>query len=244
MITPPDTPPHFFGTLATHYYVHADQFFYKVPDGVSDALASSANCAMSQVYFSIDNSGLNAGDFFLIQGAGGLGLHACAIAKERGAVIIIIDGVAERLKLAEEFGAAHTINLHELNTIEERVERVKDITGGEGADMAMEVVGSPEAFPEGVQLIRPGGRYLALGTINPTENTTFAPGQIIRKGLTIQGACRYNPWYLYKSMQFLERCADKYPYEKFSEKVYSLDEIALAFEHSEKRLVARAAIEP
>jgi hypothetical protein len=45
-------------------------------------------------------------------------------------------------------------------------------------------------------------------------------------------------------MQFLEANLDKYPYQKFSEKVYSLEETHQALEDSEKRLVTRAAIEP
>ncbi len=60
-----------------------------------------SNCAFSQVYYGLDRSGLKAGETLLIQGAGGLGLYASAIAKEKGAKVIIIDGVKERLELAK-----------------------------------------------------------------------------------------------------------------------------------------------
>lgn len=162
----------------------------------------------------------------------------------RGAKIIVIDGVEDRLNLAKEFGASFTINLNEFESVEERANRVKEITGGDGADVGMEVVGIGDAFSEGIQHVRPGGRYIVLGNVTPTEVTTFSPAHIVRKGITILGAIRYHPWYLYKSMKFFERFSGKYPYEKFSEQVFSLDEVTTAFELAEKRKIARAAIEP
>ncbi len=54
----PDEPPHFTATFATHYLVKPDQHFYRVPDNVPDLVASSANCAMSQVFWSLDRARL------------------------------------------------------------------------------------------------------------------------------------------------------------------------------------------
>ncbi len=44
---PPQNPPHFHGTFGTHYYIHPDQYVYRVPDEVSDQVASFANCALA-----------------------------------------------------------------------------------------------------------------------------------------------------------------------------------------------------
>ena len=53
----------------------------------------------------------------MIQGAGGLGVYACAVAREMGAgQIIVIDGVDERLELASEFGADEFVDLREYTT--------------------------------------------------------------------------------------------------------------------------------
>lgn len=240
----PDVAPHFHGALSTNVYIHPNQYFYKVPDNVNNEVASGVNCAMSQVYFSMEQAGLTNGEFFLIQGAGGLGLNAVAIAKEKGATVIVIDGVEERLKLAEEFGATYTINLNEFKTVEERESRVKELTGGEGADVAMEVVGKGSAFGEGLLYLRLGGRYLEVGNVSLTQTITFSPAMILRKGLTVFGVSRYMPWYIHKSLSFLAKFSSKYPYHKFSARVYNLDEVSTALEHSEQRIVARAAIEP
>lgn len=240
----PDQSPHFYGTLSTHTVLFPYQYFFKVPDALDNYLVSSINCAMSTVYFAIDRLGLGMGEYFVIQGVGGLGLHATAIANEKGAHVIAIDGIDERLNLAKEFGAKHTININEYKTPEERIERIKTFTGGEAADCAVELVGKPEAVAEGLNYLRPGGRYAIVGNVSPFDTTQMAPGLIVRNNLTVIGSLRYDPWYLHKCIQFLQANLDKYPYQKFSEKVYSLEETVEALEASEKRLVTRAAIEP
>src|SRR5699024_264704 len=50
-------------TFATHYYIHPKQYFFKVPDGVSNSAASSANCALSQVIFGIEHLKLKKGEY-------------------------------------------------------------------------------------------------------------------------------------------------------------------------------------
>src|SRR5699024_1846809 len=139
----PESPPHFHGTFATHYYIHPDQYFYKVPDNVSDGSAASANCALSQVYFGMDKSGLTYNQTIVIQGAGGLGLNAVAVAREKGATVIVVDGVESRLQQAKKFGADYTINLNDYETLEDRAQAIRDLTDGTGADFAMEVAGVP-----------------------------------------------------------------------------------------------------
>ncbi len=62
------------------------------------------------------------GDALVIQGAGGLGINAVAVAKERGVTqVIVIDGIESRLALATEFGADVTIDLNEFQTPTARV---------------------------------------------------------------------------------------------------------------------------
>ena len=112
----PDEPPHFTATFATHYFVKPDQHFYKIPDNVPDLIAASANCAMSQVYWALDRGRLAYGEKLLVLGAGGLGLHAMAIAKARGARVIAIDGVDLRLAQAKRFGADEVIDLRKYRT--------------------------------------------------------------------------------------------------------------------------------
>lgn len=237
-----DEAPHFHGTFATHYYVHPDQYFYKVPDNVPDYAAASANCALSQVYFGIEMANLHYDQSIVIQGAGGLGLNAAAVAKEFGATVIVIDGVKSRLDKAKLFGADYVIDMNEFDTLEKRAKAIQELTGGVGADVGMELTGVPAAFNEGIHLIRPGGTYVSIGNISPGKMTPFDPGLMTRKSIRIISLVRYNPWYLHKALQFLSRTIDKYPFEELVDSTFTLDEIQLALDKSAAREITRASI--
>lgn len=241
---PPEEPPHFHGTFGTHYYIQPDQYFFKVPEDLDPGVAAGANCALSQVMFGLDEVGVDYGDTVVVQGAGGLGLNALAVANERGAKTISIEGVDGRLRRAEEFGADHTIDFREYDTVEARSRRVEELTDGVGADVAVEVAGIPEAFAEGVRLLRDGGRYLEMGNVNPGQPTEFDPGLMTRKGIDITSVVRYQPWYLQKALAFLDEQSDTYPYEDLIDAEFDLVDVDEALEKSERREVTRATLVP
>lgn len=238
----PTEHPHFFGSFATHYYIHPDQYFYKVPDNVSDAAAASANCALAQVYFGLDQANVTYGDFIVIQGAGGLGLNASAVAKEKGAKVIMIDAVNNRLKQAKQFGADYTMNVNEYETTEDLATAIENITGDGGAKIGMELSGNPDAFSQGINFVRPGGKYVSIGNITPGKYTSFDPGLLTRKSIHIISLVRYNPWYLYKALQFLEKNESKYPFAQMLDAEFPFEDIEKALDESAKRTVTRASI--
>ncbi|MBO8172263.1 MAG: zinc-binding dehydrogenase [Bacillaceae bacterium] len=238
----PDQAPHFHGAFASHYYVHPDMYFYKVPDNVPDIAAASANCALSQVYFGLEQGELTYGDTLVIQGAGGLGLNAASVAKEKGAGVIIIDSVQSRLEKAKEFGADHVINMNEYDTLEKRVEIIHSLTNGRGADVGIELTGVPAAFSEGIHLIRTGGKYVTIGNVSPGQLTEFDPGLLTRKSIEIIPIVRYQPWYLDKALQFLSRNIDKYPFADMIDGEFSFEKVQEALDQSAARKITRASI--
>ena len=238
----PEIHPHFHGTFATHYYIHPNQYFYRVPDNVSDAAAASANCALSQVYFGLDQANVTYGQYVVIQGAGGLGLNAAAVAKEKGATVIVVDGVQNRLEKAKQFGADHVINLADFETLEERTKAILELTDGVGAHVGMELAGVPAAFSEGIHYIRPGGKYVSIGNITPGKLVEFDPGLLTRKSIQIIPVVRYNPWYLRKSLEFLSKTSGKYPFDEMLDIEFSMDQIKTALDESAARRVTRGTI--
>jgi threonine dehydrogenase-like Zn-dependent dehydrogenase len=159
-------PPHFRGTFAEYYYLQPG-FNFKAPEVLSDEELAPINCALSQVTYGLHQAGLRFADAVVIQGVGGLGLNAIAVAREMGAgQIIAIDGVPARLKLAKEFGADETINVTELKEPRERVARVMELTHKGGADVVCELVGLAAVVPEGIEMVRAGGTYLEIGNIS------------------------------------------------------------------------------
>lgn len=238
---PPENYP-FKGTFATHYQVDPDQYFYKVPENIPDAVAAGINCAVSQVLFGLDTVSLKMNDTIVIQGAGGLGLYGCAIASHAGAKVIIIDGVESRLEQAKKFGADYTINMNEYDTVEKRTAKVKELTDGKGADIVMEVTGVPAAFAEGLGYVRPCGKYLTMGNVTLGSNVQFDPAALTKSQVVIYPINRYKPWYLDKALQFVSSTIDKYPYEDLMDNDFTFEQIEDALNKSVAREVTRASI--
>lgn len=242
---PPDTPPHFTGTFATHYYIQPGQFFYKVPEELPSSIVAGVNCGLSQVIFGLEKAALSSGEHLIIQGAGGLGLFATAVAKEKGAIVTVLDGIPSRLKLAKEFGADYTIDINSFSG-DALSKKVIEITPRNGADVVLEVAGAPAAFTEGIQLLRTCGRLISIGNVSIDKEfeVSIAPGWITRKSITVIGVVRYNPWYLLKALEFLKRTFRKVNYENLTDKTFSLDQVQEALEQAENRTVTRAVIIP
>lgn len=238
----PEEAPHFHAAFGTHYYVHPRQHLYKVPDVIPNSIAAGANCALSQVMFGLDQMGLRFGETLLIQGAGGLGLNAIAVAKERGAKVIVIDALPQRLAQAAAFGADHTIDISQIPTLEGRNARLAELTDGRGADVALEVTGVAAAFSEGLQLLRRGGRYLVMGNLSPGTTVPYDPGLITRKALTIRHVDRYEGRYLWQALAFLERNQHRYPFEKLVDAEFDLNSVEEALRKSLAREITRGAI--
>lgn len=238
----PEEAPHFHAAFATHYYVHPLQNVYIVPERLSDTVAAGANCALSQVMFGIDSIELRADETVLIQGAGGLGLNAIAVARERGARVIVVDAVPGRLEQARAFGADHIIDMNVTTTVEERSAVLRALTDGRGPDVAIEVAGVPAAFAEGLELLRRGGRYLVMGNLSPGATVPFDPGFVTRKALTIKHVDRYEARYLWKALRFLDEHGDTYPFDGLADAEFAFEDIADALEQSLNRTVTRAVI--
>lgn len=229
-----DDPPHFHGAYGDYYYVLPRQWIYAVPAELSDDLVAPVNCALAQVIYGLNRIGVWLGDTVVIQGAGGLGINAIAVARDMGAGrVIAVDGVAERLELARAFGADATINIREIPNRADRVARVKELTGGVGADVCVEVVGVPSVVQEGLELLRVGGRYLMMGNIVPNAAAEFVPHDAVRQPKTMLGVLSYDAWVIPRALEWLARARDRYPFDRFLAARYSLEQIDLAFQQAD-----------
>ena len=230
----PRTFPHFHGAFAEYYYLRPGGFLFKVPDELSDEIVAPVNCALSQVIYGLHAAGLRFGDSVVIQGAGGLGVQAAAVAKEMGAAsVIVVDQLAGRLELARAFGADHTLNLKEVPDRKERVNLVRKWTGGRGADVACDFVGFPQVIPEGLDMLRFGGTYLEVGTISRGVTVEIEPSLLVWGSKKIVGVIQYDPWVIPRALDFLIRTRGRFPFERLLSHKYPLDQINEAFAASE-----------
>ncbi|MBM4436868.1 MAG: zinc-binding dehydrogenase [Actinobacteria bacterium] len=237
--------PHFRGTFAQYYYLQRNHALFKVPDALSDDVVSGLNCALTQVISGLDRARLAFNETVVIQGAGGLGVYAAGVAKARGAAkVIAIDGVDERLDLIKAFGADELIDLREWDTPEARVQRVRELTGGLGADVTLELVGHPGVVREGLQMTAPGGRYLEIGNINVGRDTQFDPSWIIFRSITVLGIAHYTACDLRNALDFVRDYRDRLPFDRVASHKFALRDINTAFEQQDKGHVTRSSLVP
>lgn len=243
--------PYCSGGFAEYYYLNPGHFVFNVPDELPDEAVTPANCAVPQVIYGLQQAQVQMGDTVVIQGAGGLGIYAAAAANEMGAgQVVSIDGQSNRLELAKQCGADHTININEYTTPEGRIERVKELTHGNGADIVLEVVGYPHVVPEGLSMLRRGGTYVEIGNIWANSNVTLDISKILWGVTKIIPTAHYDPYILPVALDFLVRTKDKYPLTKVMSHKFPLERIHEAFEQaewagkSEETAITRAFLTP
>jgi threonine dehydrogenase-like Zn-dependent dehydrogenase len=228
------TPPYFNNAYGDYYYLRPGGFIFRIPDEVSDDVVTPANCALAQVIYGLTRAGLRQGDTIVIQGAGGLGLNAVAVAGDMGADrVIVLDGVASRLELARAFGADHALALGDLPTPERRIQAVMDLTGGFGADIVADFVGYPEVVPEGLRMLRGGGTYLEIGSIAPGNVFSYDATALVRNSTRLVAASNYSPWALAQALAFLRRSVGYLPFDRLISHVFPLARITEAFQEAE-----------
>jgi threonine dehydrogenase-like Zn-dependent dehydrogenase len=228
------TPPYFNNAYGDYYYLRPGAFVFRVPDEVSDDVVTPANCALAQVIYGMARAGLRPGDSLVVQGAGGLGLNAVAVARDMGADrVIVVDRVAARLELARAFGADHALSLDALPTPERRIEAVQELTGGFGADVVADFVGYPEVVPEGLRMLRGGGCYLEVGSISPGNVFSYDATALVRASARLVAVSNYSPWALARALAFLKRNLARFPFDRLISHVYPLARIGAAFREAD-----------
>ncbi|WP_436777423.1 zinc-binding dehydrogenase [Yinghuangia sp. YIM S09857] len=237
-------PPYYVGGFADYFLLPAGALLYTVPDSLSDEVVGGVNCALSQVMQAFDRAQLSLGESVVIQGAGGLGLYATALAKARGASrIVVVDAVAERLELARELGADAVVDISAEPDERARVKRVQQLTDG-GADVAIELVGSPAVVDEGVKMLGRFGRYLSVGNIGHGQTYAADPSRLTLTNKSIIGVSLYEPDALARSLRFLDAVHETLPKRWLESTAFSLADINEAFGAADRREVVRVSIVP
>jgi alcohol dehydrogenase len=139
----------------------ADNSTYPIPGGVTDeAMLMLSDILPTGYEVGVLNGRVQPGDVVAIVGAGPIGLSAIMGARLFSpSHIVAIDLADSRLDAAKVFGADVVIN----NSREDALKIVQDLTGGLGADVAIEAVGTPATFELAATLIRPGGHIANIG---------------------------------------------------------------------------------
>ncbi len=152
-----------------------------VPDSVSDFEAAFAEPVAIGVQ-GCNRGQVAEGDKVLVLGAGPIGLAILEVAKARGAVVYVTDLNAERLRIAADLGGIPIEGGPGL------LERVLDLTGGEGMPVVMEATGAVPAMEQTIDLAAAGGRIVILGLVKKGTGVTLPGLDFTRKEVTIHGS--------------------------------------------------------
>lgn len=166
-----------WGGYAEEVVVDAERVLALPPSMDFETGASFGMTYGTSMHALMQRGQLQAGETLLVLGAsGGVGLAAVEIGKLLGARVIAAAGSAEKLEVARAHGADELINYRE----ESLKERVKELTGGRGADVIYDAVGG-DAFDEALRCINWNGRLLVVGFASgriptPPANLTLLKG--------------------------------------------------------------------
>ncbi len=158
----------------------------KMAEGMDPVAASIIGCAAMTAYGAVRRGAdLQYGETVAIIGIGGVGSNIVQVAKEMGARhIIAIDVDDEKLAAAERLGATETIN----SRLVDARERVFEITGGRGVDVAIEALGIPATFEQALTLLADGGRMVPIGLAAGTTTAAVEINRLVRRGQQISGS--------------------------------------------------------
>ena len=235
-----DDAPHFIAAHGEYYYTNRRQPLYKVPEDLSDEQVAPLNCALAQVLFALRE--LRLGDSVVIQGAGGLGINAAAVARTAGAQeVIVIDMLAGRLDLASDFGAMHCIDASGLST-EQISEQIRARTDGIGADWMLELVGVPGVIPDGIGFLNNGGTLLEVGNVGTGRTFELDPSVLVYGNKSVRGVMVYNFVTLAIGLSFLQSTG--FPFSRLMPQPFHLADINQAYASASAGSVPRGALVP
>ncbi|GAB3453860.1 NAD(P)H-quinone oxidoreductase [Streptomonospora sediminis] len=153
-----------------------------VPAGVDLASAAALPEVACTVWSNVFmTAGLSAAETFLVHGGGsGIGTFAIQLAHARGARVITTAGSADKLEKCRELGADVTINYRE----EDFPTRVKEATGGAGADVILDIMGG-SYLDQNVRSLNVGGRLAIIGLMGG-RTAELDLGRMLVKRLSVQ----------------------------------------------------------
>lgn len=168
---------------------------HRIPNNLSYVEAALSEPAAVAAHGVLDRTGIAPEDVVLVLGCGPIGLLAAKMAQVAGAARTIITGIDRdeqmRLPRARELGIDHALNVMQTDL----ASFVRDLTGGEGADVVIELSGAPPAIVQAFQLARRLGRVGIIGQ-PPSDDVSIPYRDALFRALTVSFSysSRYTSW--------------------------------------------------
>jgi len=237
-----ETPPHLWGAYGEYLYGAPGSKVHKIDPAVPDEAAALSSVLGNGVRWVRTKARVKFGESVVVLGAGAQGLATVIAAREAGAnPIIVVGREANKIKwtLAREFGAHHLVDLDET---ESPLARVRELTAGRLADVVVECTGAEALMQLGLELVRPVGRYVMIGTCG-YDRRALTTDIIVFKEIQVLGGLGQS-WDTEPAVQIINR--RKYPIEKMITHVFPLEQAdqALRYFMTRPDQAVRVAIKP
>jgi threonine dehydrogenase-like Zn-dependent dehydrogenase len=180
-------PPGLWGGYADYMYLDPFSIVHRMRKDIPASTAVMFNPLGAGFRWAVEIPRTGPGDSVLVLGPGQRGLASVVAARAAGAGTVIVTGLsrdAPKLALARELGADHTIDVE----TEDVRARVKELTGGRGADVVVEVsANAPEPVAEALHYVAAGGRIVLAGVKGFKPVPDFLSDLVVVKEVTILG---------------------------------------------------------
>ena len=203
--------------------------------------AGLVGCGVMAGFGAAVNTGaIGLGDSVAVIGCGGVGNAAIAAASISGArVVIAVDVDDRKLEWAINFGATHTVNAKRTDP----VTAIKELTGGNGADVVIEAVGHPETYRQAFFARDLAGTLVQVGVPDPTMTIELPLIELFGRGGALKsswyGDCLPTRDFPVLIDLYLKGALDL---DGFVTETIRLDEIETAFEHMREGSVLRSVV--
>jgi threonine dehydrogenase-like Zn-dependent dehydrogenase len=229
-------PPHLFGGWSQYMYIVPGSFLVRVPDDLpsevavlTEIFAVSVGLDRAKQMSAFPNESFRFDDTVVVLGVGPLGMCFLMKARMLGAGTIIATDLSDyRLDFAKRLGADYVMNVGK-TTKAERLQFIKDLTNGRGADMVIECAGVPQAVPEALEMMRISGLLVEAGNFSDLGEISLSPHKhICAKNARILGVGGEEPAAYGPSMRQMARYLKHYPLRKFVSHRYGLRDVEAA----------------
>jgi threonine dehydrogenase-like Zn-dependent dehydrogenase len=239
-------PPHLFGGWSEYMLLLAETPIFRVPDGLPDAVAVLTE--PMAVTHGLDTAraltGARFGESVCVVGAGPLGLCHLAKARLTGAgKLIAIDRLPTRLRFAEKLGATLTLDADETDP-EERLARVREHTGGVGADVVVDCSGVSETLPECLRLVRFGGVVIEAGAFVDVGPVVINPNDLCTRNIAVLGIGGETTQSYAPALELMSRNLATLPLDRIVTRRFGLEGVAEALEIAQTGEVVKVAVDP
>jgi threonine dehydrogenase-like Zn-dependent dehydrogenase len=244
--------PHLFGGWSQYMYILPGSFLVKVPDDLpseiavlTEIFAVSVGLDRAKQMSVFPSESFRFDDTVVVLGVGPLGMCFLMKARMLGAgTIVAVDLSDYRLNFAKRLGADHAINATSTSK-SERLQIIKDLTHGRGADVVIECAGVPAAVPEALEMLRISGLMVEAGNFSDLGEISFSPHRhLCAKNARILSVGGEEPAAYGPGMRQMARYQKQYPLGEFVSHRYKLRDVHAAVQKSIEPESMKVVLEP